>query len=122
MPGSPSFEAWTTYEGAGASLADLNALQITVPNGPVHWLTGLQGDTADVPTDSAFTLQQQALASSQSLSLGATHRASEKTVPWFSIDGARDEFYVALDVVRRLVGDPRPAPARRCRSPSASRR
>ncbi len=96
VPGSPSFEAWTTYEGAGASLADLNALQMTVPNGPVRWLTGLQGDTADVPTDSAFTLQQQALASSQSLSLGATHRASEKTVPWFSIDGARDEFYVAL--------------------------
>jgi hypothetical protein len=25
VPGSPSFEAWTTYEGAGASLADLNA-------------------------------------------------------------------------------------------------
>lgn len=96
VPGSPSFEAWTTYEGAGASLADLNALQMTVPNGPVRWLSGLQGDAADVPTDSAFTLQQQALASSQSLSLGATHRASEKTVPWFSIDGARDEFYVAL--------------------------
>jgi hypothetical protein len=96
VPGSPSFEAWTTYEGAGASLADLNALQLTVPNGPVRWLSGLQGDTADVPSDSAFTLQQQALTASQSLSLGATHRASEKTVPWLSIDGARDEFYVAL--------------------------
>ena len=96
VPGAPAFEAWTTYEGAGASLADLNALQITVPNGVVHWLTGLQGDTANVPTDSAFTLQQQTLATGQSLALGATHRASEKTVPWFSIDGARDEFYAAL--------------------------
>src|SRR4029077_17869109 len=32
VSGSPSFEAWTTYEGTGASIADLNALQITVPN------------------------------------------------------------------------------------------
>src|SRR5882757_4435280 len=95
-PGSPAFEAWTTYEGAGASLADLSALQITVSNGVVHWLTGLQGDTANVPTDSAFTLQQQTLAAGQSLALGATHRASEKSVPWFSIDGTRDEFYAAL--------------------------
>ena len=62
VPGSPSFEVWTTYEGAGASIADLNALQISVPTGTLHWLTGLQGDTADVPTDSAFTLQQQTLA------------------------------------------------------------
>jgi alpha-galactosidase len=96
VSGSPSFEAWTTYEGAGASIADLNALQITVPTGTVHWLTGLQGDTADVPTDSAFTLQQQTLAVNQPFALGASHRASERAVPWFSIDGAQDEFYAAL--------------------------
>jgi alpha-galactosidase len=96
VSGSPSFEAWTTYEGTGTSVADLNALQITVPNGLLRWLTGLQGDTANVPTDSAFTLQQQTLVSGQTFSLGATHRASEKNVPWFAIDGARDEFYAAL--------------------------
>ena len=96
VSGSPSFEAWTTYEGTGTSIGDLNALQITVPNGLVRWLTGLQGDTANVPTDSAFTLQQQTLAGGQAFSLGATHRASEKHVPWFAIDGARDEFYAAL--------------------------
>jgi alpha-galactosidase len=96
VPGSPSFEAWMTYEGAGASVANLNALQIAVPHGVVHWLTGLLGDTADVPTDTAFTLQQRPLAAGQPLALGATHRASETTVPWFSIDGTRDEFYAAL--------------------------
>ena len=96
VSGSPSFDAWTTYEGAGASVSDLNALQITVPNGVVHWLTGLQGDTANVPTDTAFTLQQQTLSTGQQFALGATHRASETTVPWFSIDGARDEFYAAV--------------------------
>ena len=96
VSGSPSFEAWTTYEGPGASIADLNALQISVPTGSVRWLTGLQGDTADAPTDSAFTLQQQTLTAGVPFSLGATHRASEKIVPWFSIDGARDEFFAAL--------------------------
>jgi len=96
VSGSPSFEAWTTYEGAGRSVADLNALQITVPTGTIHWLTGLQGDTADVPTDAAFTLQQETLAIGQPFSMGATRRASERHVPWFSIDGAQDEFYAAL--------------------------
>jgi len=96
VSGSPSFEAWTTYEGSGTEIADLNALQITVPNGPVRWLTGLRGDTADVPTDAAFTLRRQTLANGQSFSLGATHRASERNVPWFSVDGTEDEFYAAL--------------------------
>src|SRR3954468_748613 len=44
VSGSPTFEAWTTYAGNGVSLADLNALQVTVPTGTVNWLTGLQGD------------------------------------------------------------------------------
>ncbi|MGH9143580.1 MAG: alpha-galactosidase [Vicinamibacterales bacterium] len=96
VSGSPTFEVWTTYSGAGASLADLNAWQMTVPSGTLHWLTGLDGDAADVPTDAAFTLQQQALALNQPFALGASHRASEHTVPWFSIDGSRDEFYGAL--------------------------
>jgi alpha-galactosidase len=94
--GSPSFEAWTTYEGTGTSIADLNALQVTVPTGRLHWLTGLRGDTEDVPTDDAFTLQEETLAIGQPFSMGATHRASERSVPWFSIDGAEDEFYAAL--------------------------
>jgi alpha-galactosidase len=96
VSGSPSFEVWTTYEAAGTAIAELNALRIAVPTGVVRWLTGLEGDTANVPTDSAFTLQQQTLTAGVPFSLGATHRASEKNVPWFSIDGERDAFYVAL--------------------------
>ena len=96
VSGSPTFEAWTTYSGSGAVLADLNALQMTVPNGTVNWLTGLQGDAANVPTDTAFTLQQQSLSVNSPFTIGATHRASEHTVPWFSIDGGTDEFYGAL--------------------------
>src|SRR4051812_17593883 len=96
VSGSPSFEAWTTYDGSGVSIADLNALSMTVPTGTVHWLTGLRGDAADVPTDAAFTLQQQTLERRVPFALGAVHRASETAVPWISIDGAADEFYAAL--------------------------
>ncbi len=121
VSGSPTFEPWTTYSGAGASLADLNAWQMTVPSGTLHRLTGLDGDAADVPTDAAFTLQQQSLALNQPFALGASHRASEHTVPWFSIDGSRDEFYGARrdrsTSTRVLAAGPRTRPAFRTASP-----
>ena len=103
-PGSPSFEAWTTYEGAGASLADLNALQITVPTGAVHWLTGLQGDTANVPTDSAFTLQQQTLAAGAAL-LARRHASRLREDRAVVLDRRRARRVLrGVDVVGRLVG------------------
>src|SRR6476469_7967384 len=36
VPGSPSFETWTTYDGIGATFADLNALELTIPGGVLH--------------------------------------------------------------------------------------
>ena len=112
VPGSPSFEAWTTFApaGGGAILSDLNALLVTIPAGTIHWVTGLQGDTAgvDVPTELAFTRKEKTLASGEHLTLGAVHRASEQVVPWFAIDppsaasavgttgGGGDQFYAAL--------------------------
>jgi alpha-galactosidase len=97
--GAPTFETWTTYAplpGATATLSNLSALELTVPNGTVHWLMGLQGDNADFVHDNAFTRQQKALAVGDQLTLGARGRASEQVVPWFTIDGAPDEFYAAL--------------------------
>src|SRR5436305_5580686 len=50
VSGSPTFEAWTTFSPAGGTppIADLNALLLTLPNGTIHWVTGLRGDAADV--------------------------------------------------------------------------
>jgi alpha-galactosidase len=98
VSGSPSYEAWTTLAAAGGlpSVADLNALVLTVPAGTIHWVTGLQGDTANVPSDTAFTLEQKTLTAGEHLAIGATKRASEQVVPWFAIDGAADQFYAAL--------------------------
>lgn len=101
VAGSPSFETWTSYAPTGAQtkLADLNALQLNVPAGTIRWLTGLRGDAAGLPddtADTAFTLEQQTLAVGQQFALGAERRSSEQAVPWFAIDGAQDEFYAAL--------------------------
>ena len=97
VSGSPTFETWTTYASAdGSTIADLSALQVSLPAGALHWVTGLQGDNADVESDSAFTRKQQMLGVGSSLALGATGRASEQIVPWFAIDGPKDEFYAAL--------------------------
>ena len=109
VPGTPAFEAWTTYAAKSpTAISDLNVLQLTVPPGAIHWLTGLQGDTAGAAggtADAAFTLQTTTVAAGERLALGAAKRASEQTVPWFSIDGAStlasraapdDEFFAAL--------------------------
>ena len=111
VPGAPAFEAWTTYAARSATaMSDLNALQLTVPAGAIHWVTGLQWDAAGAPDgapDAAFTLQTRSIAAGARLVLGAAKRASEQTVPWFSIDGApsttaagagtpEDEFFAAL--------------------------
>jgi alpha-galactosidase len=98
VSGSPSFEAWNSYVpiGPSVSLGNLNALQITVPAGTIRSLAGLQGDSADVINDAAFTLNQTTLAVGQQFAIGATYRASEQNVPWFAVDGAKDEFYAAL--------------------------
>ncbi|HZT76569.1 MAG TPA: glycoside hydrolase family 36 protein [Vicinamibacterales bacterium] len=97
VSGSPTFETWTTYASTGsASIADLNAWQVTIPAGAIHWVSGLQGDNADVDANTAFTRGQQTLDVGAALTLGAQGRASEQTVPWFAVDGPKDEFYAAL--------------------------
>jgi alpha-galactosidase len=98
VSGSPTFEVWNTYAptAGDVALSDLNALQLTVSNGTVHTLSGLQGDTADTAADNPFTLQERTITNGQHFAIGAQGRASEQTVPWFSVDGVQDEFYAAL--------------------------
>jgi alpha-galactosidase len=97
--GSPSFEAWTTFQAMGqelVSVSNLNAIQLTLQAGIIHWLTGRQGDVNDDVRDTAFQLRQQTVAVGQTLTLGAQNRSSEQTVPWFAMDGEQDEFYAGL--------------------------
>jgi alpha-galactosidase len=96
--GSPTFEIWTTFAALGGapSASNLNAFHLAVPPGTIHWLTGLEGDNADLTNDKAFTLQRTTLASDGHFAIGAQARASEQSVPWVAIDGTQDELYAAL--------------------------
>jgi alpha-galactosidase len=96
--GSPTFETWTTFVSlnGAASASNLNAFHIAVPPGTIHWVTGLQGDNADITNDKAFTLQKTTLAAGGHFAIGAQARASEQSVPWVAVDGAKDELYAAL--------------------------
>src|SRR6266550_8167550 len=100
--GSPAFEVWTTYAPNGqkpVALSDLNGFEITIPNGTVHWLTGLLRDNAGIGPENAFTLQQKQLAVQEEFSLDAQGRSSERVVPWFAVDGVPgtdEEFFGAL--------------------------
>src|SRR5262249_10470277 len=67
-----------------------------IPFGKARWVSGLQGDSADVHSDGAFTRNEQSIAEGDTLTLGAQGRASEQTVPWIAVDGPKDEFYAAL--------------------------
>ena len=96
--GSPVFEAWTTFtpDANASAVSNLSALQITVPAGPLHWINGLQGSAADVRNDASFSLQRRTLDIGESLTVGSEGRSSERTVPWFAVDGDKDEFFAAL--------------------------
>ncbi len=97
--GSPAFETWTTFEpirNSSTSVSNLNGFQFTVPAGTVRWLTGLQGDNAQIEHNEAFTLQSRTLGAGEHLALGADTRSSEQTVPWLAVDGVQEEFYAAL--------------------------
>src|SRR5262249_29786098 len=98
VSGSPTFETWTTYVPLNGTptISDLNALRLVLRPGVIRSLTGLRGDGADVAGENVFTLQQQTLGSGGRFTIEATGRASESSVPWLAIDGAREEFYAAL--------------------------
>ena len=98
VSGSPTFEVWTTFKslGAAVSVSNISAIQALVAPGTMHWLTGHAGDPGDTTFDSAFAQRQQTLNVGDTLTLGGPNRSSEQSVPWFTVDGAGDEFYAGL--------------------------
>ncbi len=98
VSGSPTFEVWTTFQALGDSvlLSDLDASQLVIAPGTIHWVTGHQPASGDASLDSSFARRQQTLKVGDTLTFGSAGRSSESTVPWLAIDGANDELYTAL--------------------------
>jgi alpha-galactosidase len=95
-PGSPVVETWTTFRNGGKrsiTLSDLNLYAIAIDNGTLGWISGM-----GAPEDSggAFTQMAGALDDGQTVELGSDGRASERTVPWFSVQSGEETFFGAL--------------------------
>ncbi len=71
-------------------------MEALVAPGTMHWLSGHAGDPGDSTLDSEFAQRQETLNVGDTLTLGGPNRSSEQSVPWFTLDGAGDEFYAGL--------------------------
>jgi alpha-galactosidase len=83
--GAPVIESWTTLastDSRGIDIDQLPRLDLTLANGRIRWVTGLQ--TAD-DAGGSFTLQSTALDDGASVNIGATGRATEQALPWFQV-------------------------------------
>ena len=94
-PASSVVEVWTTYQAGSRqlTLADLNDYTISVENGTMKWVTGL-GTTDDA--GGSFTVKTLDLDDTQIFEIGANDRASETTVPWYSIVTPDQQFFGAV--------------------------
>ena len=94
-PASSVVEVWTTYQAGNRqlTLADLNDYAFSVENGTMKWVTGL-GTTDDA--GGPFTVKTSDLDDGQVFEIGADDRASESTVPWYSILTPDQQFFGAV--------------------------
>jgi alpha-galactosidase len=95
-PGSSVVETWTTYQVTGTRavlLADLASYTLAVEPGRVRWVSG-----RSIPDERGgpFTVNEHELADGQTFELGSKTRASETSVPWFSIRSGDAEFFGAI--------------------------
>jgi len=95
-PGSSVIETWTTFEVSGTksvSLADLTDFSFSIPNGTLHWVSGLNSSQEG---GGSFTKGEGDLDDGQIFEIGSSRRASEDNMPWFSVkvDGA--EFFGSI--------------------------
>jgi alpha-galactosidase len=92
-PGSSVIETWTSVTVMGkapATLSDLESYALSIENGTLQWITGMQ--TPD-ELGGQFTRAYGDLADGQVAFLGSDQRASETMLPWFSVRTDGQEFF-----------------------------
>ncbi|MGE3190189.1 MAG: glycoside hydrolase family 36 protein, partial [Vicinamibacterales bacterium] len=86
----------TTFEsatGARVTVEDLNAYAVTLPDGPVRWVTGL--DVAD-EDGGQFSVMTRTLAGDERIELDASVISSESSVPYFGIATGSSRIFSGL--------------------------
>ena len=93
-PGSAVVETWTTFAETGTrtiALSNLSSYAFSVQNATLNWITGMS--TAD-DSGGPFTKASGDLDDGQVFFIGSDRRASEQSVPWYSLRAPEgDEFF-----------------------------
>jgi len=97
--GSPTIETWTRIEATTSqtvAVAGLVGWQLTIPQGPVRWIGGLRGDSADIRDLGAFSFDERTLEPGERVEIGASRRSTEDFLPFFTVQGDGGRFYGGL--------------------------
>ena len=97
FPGTPAVEVWTSFDSDStdpAGIGSLNAFEMTVPPGRIHWVTGL-----DTPAEEggAFSRRTRELqGEGERVVLGSEILSSSRHVPYAAIEMADATFFTVL--------------------------
>jgi alpha-galactosidase len=97
--GTPTIDTWTRIEATTSQTFAVTGLigwQLTIPQGPVRWIGGLRGDTADTHDLGAFSIDERSLEPGERVEIGSTRRSTENFLPFFTVQGGGDRFYGGL--------------------------
>ena len=95
-PQAAAVEMWTEFETADGdtrTIQNLNAYALTIPQGTVDWVSGL--DTA-LEDGGPFTRRSRSLEDGETLDLGSPTLSSETAVPYFSVGNGHRRFLSGL--------------------------
>jgi alpha-galactosidase len=91
-PATAAIEVWTELtatSGESGAAENLNAFAVTVPEGAVHWVSGLA-------TGDPFTRHSRELVPGESLTIGSRVVSSDENVPWVAVAGGDGTFFATL--------------------------
>ena len=96
-PGSPTFETWTYVEAPTSEspirVSEMIGWQLTMPNAPVKWVSGLRSWLAPDGPEEPFTIQSGGIDDGGHVEIGSNRRSSEAFVPLLVIENDQDTFY-----------------------------
>jgi len=97
--GTPTIETWTRIEATTSQTYTVTGLigwQSTIAQGPIRWIGGLRGDTADTHDLGAFSFDGRSLEPGERVEIGSTRRSTEDFLPFFTVEGDGGRFYGGL--------------------------